>query len=130
MKFFKKFYQMLYVCCSYINIYKTIKKILFKQNHDYFKIRVIFDSQLKLIIEKNVDCQRENLLVINEIMILILNIFSDWADSQDLIFIYCYFTKCIFQNVHLIYFSYMLLIYSLFFFSWKQRLTLKFIIHQ
>ena len=43
MKLFKEFYQMLYVCCSYINVYKTIKKILFKQNHDHSEIRIIFN---------------------------------------------------------------------------------------
>ena len=68
---------MLYIYCSYINVYKTIKKILFKQNRDHFEVHVIFDSQLKLVIKKKTDRRRENLFVIDEIMILILNIFND-----------------------------------------------------
>ena len=106
---------MLYVCCSYINVYKIIKKILFKQNHNHFKIRVVFDPQLKLVIKKNADHQRENLFVINEIAALILNIFSGWADPWDLVFAYRHPTRRNFQNVHPTHFSYMSLTYPLFF---------------
>ena len=115
MEFFKKLYQMLYTCCSYINVYKMVKKFLFKQNRDHFEVHVIFDPQLKLVIEKKTNRQRENLFVVDEIMILILNVFSDWTDPWNLIFTYRHFTRRGFQNIHLTHFFYMSLAYSLFF---------------